>query len=65
MMRIMSRRYLILDEHLHFLDNSKGEKTPSQVTVLEDVRRALHESGFDSQMFKDRRGEWRTGKLEW
>ena len=61
------KRYLILDEHLKFLNNQQGTKHPSSVTVLEDVARALRESGFDVSTFKDRGGAWCTPdkKLEW
>jgi len=61
----MRNSYLILDEYLRFLDNTSGVKKPSSVNVLEDVRQALSESGFDSVMFKQRGGEWSTKKLEW
>ena len=60
-------RYLILDEELYFLNNTKGEKSRTSVTVLEDVKRALQESGFDDAVFKARGGEWCSDdkKLKW
>ena len=63
----LCRRYLILDENLKFLNNQKGDKRPSSVTVLENVAQALHESGFDVSTFKDRGGEWCSPgtELEW
>lgn len=60
-----SLRYLILDEHLRFLDNQQNKKSPSTVTVLENCKRALRESGFDPAKFKQRNGEWCTGQLDW
>ena len=64
----MRNSYLILDEHLKFLNNTMGDKRPSSVSVLENAARALQESGFDVSTFKGRGGEWcnPNGKeLEW
>lgn len=57
---LMQNSYLLLDEDLCFLDCSDGGKVPSASILEVGVETALHQAGFDLDMF-NRRGavyEW-------
>jgi len=57
---VMQNSYLLLDEDLCFLDCSGGGKVPSQSILDVGVETALHQAGFDLDMFHKRGGifEW-------
>ena len=46
---------------MRFLDNTGGNKVPSKSVLDVGVQYALNASGFDEQMFSDKRG----GKYVW
>lgn len=62
----MRDSYLILDEHMRFLDCSAGSKTPGR-SIFEagGVAAALMDAGHDEAMFYERGGEyeWRKAKI--
>ena len=53
----MRNSYLILDERMRFLNNTTGAKIPS-ISILQDINKALKDSGFDLDEYKKRDGEW-------
>lgn len=55
----MATSYLILDEYMRFLDCTRKSKKPSQ-SILDEggVQAALRESGFNSELFIRRGGEY-------
>eukprot|EP00040_Diaphanoeca_grandis_P000807 m.16533 g.16533 ORF g.16533 m.16533 type:complete len:369 (+) comp11082_c0_seq1:205-1311(+) len=54
----MQNSYLILDERMRFLDCTSGAKTPSPSILDVDIDTALRFSGFDQEMFVQRKGEY-------
>jgi radical S-adenosyl methionine domain-containing protein 2 len=58
----MRNSYLILDEHMRFLDCTKGRKDPSPSILDVGVEAALNRSGFDEEMFFNRGGEYKWTK---
>ena len=48
--------YLILDEHLCFLNCTEGTKKPSPSIREVPVTKALRRAGFDEDMFRKRGG---------
>ncbi|CAG8443387.1 11452_t:CDS:1 [Ambispora leptoticha] len=74
--KLMKDSYLILDEHLCFLNCTTNKKTPSQSLLEVDVQVALDQAGWDQTAFHGRSGvyEWSkspvqgcggTSKLDW
>ncbi|KAI1117559.1 hypothetical protein F5Y14DRAFT_465486 [Nemania sp. NC0429] len=57
---VMASSYLILDEHLCFLDKGGGAEKQSRSILEVGVRRALDEIRWDQEAFRTRRGiyEW-------
>jgi radical S-adenosyl methionine domain-containing protein 2 len=57
----MQNSYLILDEKMRFLNCTGHAKQPSDSILEVGVVKALSQSGFDEEMFKDRGGiyDWR------
>jgi radical S-adenosyl methionine domain-containing protein 2 len=52
----MQNSYLLLDEHMCFLDCSRGGKAPTQSILKVGVERALGDAGFDETEFLHRGG---------
>lgn len=60
----MRNSYLILDEHLRFLDCSGGGKEPSGSILDVGVQAALSQAGFDQTMFVARGGVYDWSRKE-
>ena len=58
----MRSSYLILDEHMQFLDCSKGRKDPSPSILDVGVEAALDKNGFDEEMFFRRGDQYKWTK---
>ena len=52
----MRSSYLLLDEHMRFLNCSQFKKTPTDSILVVGVQNALSQSGFDRNMFYHRGG---------
>jgi radical S-adenosyl methionine domain-containing protein 2 len=61
----MRNSYLILDEYMRFLNNTKNNKRPTKSILEAPVSECLNDSGFDAVKFKSRTGEWCTEELQW
>lgn len=53
---LMQNSYLLLDEHMCFLNCTSGAKVPSKSVLDVGVDEALAEAGFDSKQFEERGG---------
>eukprot|EP00437_Effrenium_voratum_P009184 CAMPEP_0181428090 /NCGR_PEP_ID=MMETSP1110-20121109/16502_1 /TAXON_ID=174948 /ORGANISM="Symbiodinium sp., Strain CCMP421" /LENGTH=592 /DNA_ID=CAMNT_0023551311 /DNA_START=69 /DNA_END=1847 /DNA_ORIENTATION=- len=60
----MMNSYLILDEHLRFLNCTGGAKTPSDSIREVSVIKALRAAGFDAEMFEERGGVYDWSKAQ-
>lgn len=65
----MRNSYLILDEYMRFLNNTKGRKDPTKSILDIGVEAAMEGSGYDHKEFIKRGGkyEWskKSSELEW
>ena len=61
---MMRSSYLILDEYMRFLDNTKGQMTPSHSILDVGVKDALDRSGFDEKKFLKRGGKYKWSKMD-
>lgn len=65
----MRNSYLILDEYMRFLNNTKGRKDPTKSILDIGVEGAMEGSGYDHKEFIKRGGkyEWskKSSELEW
>ncbi|KAL0207375.1 hypothetical protein P9112_012003 [Eukaryota sp. TZLM1-RC] len=60
----MQNSYLILDEHMSFLNCEGGSKQPSKSILEVGVAQALRESGFDQSSFVSRGGVYNWTKAD-
>ncbi|CAF1161478.1 unnamed protein product [Rotaria sordida] len=58
----MRNSYLILDEHMRFLDRRNGHKDLSPSILDVGVEAALNRSGFDEEVFFKRDGQYKWTK---
>lgn len=61
---LMQNSYLLLDEHMRFLDCSSGAKIPTSSILDVGVEAALQQAGFDHRAFHERGGiyDWSRDK---
>jgi len=60
----MRTSYILLDEHLRFLDCSTNKKVPSKSILEVGVVEAMKQSGFDDNLFQQRGGIYNWSKEE-
>lgn len=54
----MRNSYIILDEYLRFLNNTEGDKRPTESILDIGVEKGLNDAGFDEHQFKKRDGDF-------
>lgn len=58
----MQASYLLLDEHMRWLDCSRGAKVPRPVSILDDPSEVYDHAGFDYDMFLQRGGVYKWAR---
>ena len=58
----MRNSYIILDEHMRFLNNTGHKKTPSRSILEVGVEKAFQEAGFDQDSYIRRGGHYEWNK---
>ncbi len=59
---LMKDSYLILDEHMRFLNCLASDKTPSASILEAGVGNAMRDSGFNCRLFRERGGIYQWGE---